>query len=649
MSDIIRLLPDSVANQIAAGEVIQRPASVIKELVENSIDAGATEIEIRLIDAGRTLIQIIDNGKGMSQTDARLAFERHATSKIHKADDLFSLTTMGFRGEALASIAAVAQVELRTRTPQEEVGTLLEIAASKVERQEVISCPQGSNFAVKNLFYNIPARRKFLKSNHTEMTHILAEFQRIALVHPEVHFKVTANEQELFNLSTVNLRQRILQIFGKRLNQQLLPVEADTTLVHIHGFTGKPDSSRKKGAQTYFFVNNRFMRHPYFHKAVAEAYTRLIPEGEQISYFLYLTVPPADIDVNIHPTKTEIKFENEVPIWQIIHAAIKETLGKYELAPKIDFDTADKPDIPVFRPTDQSSAELPVSEPGVSFDPTYNPFDTPASRSAASPSYHTKSIPQNWESLYTPTSAPATSSHRPTAERPTQEDRTQEYLQPLPETPPAVPEIPAAPPVKAPSELFSTNSHQPEAGYQPFQFKGKYILISVKSGLMLIDQRRAHIRILFDRYSAQLSQHQGNGQRLLFPEIVELSPAEEAMLLSIQQDLTDIGFDLSPLGAGSHAIHAIPASIEGVPPTRLVLDLLHASMEKASSLQSEIHYELALTLARSAALIHGQALTPEEMSRLTDSLFQCRECNFTPDGKPIFIILKQDEIDRLFR
>lgn len=348
MSDIIRLLPDSVANQIAAGEVIQRPASVIKELMENAVDAGAAHIDVLVTDAGKTTIQVIDDGKGMSATDARLAFERHATSKIREAADLFALSTMGFRGEALASIAAVAQVELRTCLEGEELGTALCIAGSQVESQEKVACPRGSNFQIKNLFFNVPARRKFLKSNQTELSNILTEFERIALVNPEVSFTLHHNGTEMLNLPAMPLKQRIMGVFGKKINQELLSVEVDTTMVKVSGFVGRPESSRKKGARQYFFVNGRYMRHPYFHKAVMDAYEQLVPSGEQVSYFLYFEVNPANIDVNIHPTKTEIKFENEQAIWQILSAAIKESLGRFNAVPSIDFDTEGMPDIPAF-------------------------------------------------------------------------------------------------------------------------------------------------------------------------------------------------------------------------------------------------------------------------------------------------------------
>ena len=385
MSDIIQLLPDSVANQIAAGEVIQRPASVVKELIENAVDAEAKTINVVIIDAGRTLIQVIDDGKGMSETDARLSFERHATSKIRKADDLFALSTMGFRGEALASIAAVARVELKTRQEKDEIGTSLIISGSKFENQEVCTCPVGSNFKIENLFYNVPARRKFLKSNTTELNNIISAFERIVLVYPNISFTLHSNGVEVFSLKACNLRQRIVDVFGKRINQNLLPIDVETTLCRIYGFVGKPESAKKRGALQYFFVNNRYMKHPYFNKAVVNAYERLIPFGEQVPYFLYFEVPAENIDVNIHPTKTEIKFENEQAIWQILMASVKEAVGKFNDIPSIDFDTEGKPDIPVFNPSAN------INAPSVGFNPTYNPFkETKKNNSSTA----------QWEELY---------------------------------------------------------------------------------------------------------------------------------------------------------------------------------------------------------------------------------------------------------
>ena len=517
MSDIIHLLPDSVANQIAAGEVIQRPASVIKELVENAIDAEAIEIHVLVTDAGKTCIQVIDDGKGMSETDARLSFERHATSKIREASDLFALRTMGFRGEALASVAAVAEVELKTRPAGEELGTRLVIAGSKVESQEAVSCPKGSNFSVKNLFFNIPARRKFLKANSTELSNILAEFERIALVHPDVAFYLYSNDAELFNLPVMPLRQRILAIFGKKLNQQLLSVDVDTTMIKVSGFVAKPEASRKKGAHQYFFVNGRYMRHPYFHKAVMDAYEQLIPAGEQISYFIYFEVDPANIDVNIHPTKTEIKFENEQAIWQILSAAVKESLGKFNAVPSIDFDTEGMPDIPAF---EQSR---PIEPPKVHYNADFNPFKTSSASSYSSGgSYPRQSV--EWEGLYSGLEK-ASRMNEPVEEEPLAFE----------EAVSAVTE--AVEPASQSSSLYSGDSSSMEKGAQHLQFKGRFILTSVKSGLMLIDQHRAHVRVLFDRYMTQIRQRQGVSQGVLFPELIQLPVSEAAVLESLSDDL----------------------------------------------------------------------------------------------------------------
>lgn len=625
MSDIIHLLPDSVANQIAAGEVIQRPASVIKELVENAIDAEAGNVHVLVTDAGKTCIQVIDDGKGMSETDARLSFERHATSKIREASDLFALRTMGFRGEALASIAAVAQVELKTRPEKEELGTKLIIAGSKVESQEAVSCPKGSNFSIKNLFFNIPARRKFLKANSTELSNILTEFERIALVHPDVAFSLYSNDSELFNLPVAPLRQRILAIFGKKLNQQLLSVEVNTTMIKISGYVAKPETARKKGAHQYFFVNGRYMRHPYFHKAVMEAYEQLIPVGEQISYFLYLEVDPANIDVNIHPTKTEIKFENEQAIWQIISAAVKESLGKFNAVPSIDFDTEDMPEIPAFE------QHLPPEPPRVQYNSDFNPFKTSSSGGGGG-SYSRQRV--DWEDLYGGLEK-ASKMNRPVAEPEAEPDDffpTEEEMKSV--TPPAT--LYAGEPVV-------------EKGNLHLQFKGRFILTSVKSGLMLIDQHRAHIRVLFDRYMMQIRQKQGMSQGVLFPEILQLPASEATVLQSIMDDLSAVGFELSNLGGGSYAINGIPSGIEGLDPLELVRNMLHTAMEKGNDVKEEIQGILALTLARAAAIVYGQVLTNEEMVSLVDSLFACAAPNYTPDGKTVLATIKEDEIEKLFK
>ena len=625
MSDIIHLLPDSVANQIAAGEVIQRPASVIKELVENAIDAEACNIHVLVTDAGKTCIQVIDDGKGMSETDARLSFERHATSKIREASDLFALRTMGFRGEALASIAAVAQVELKTRLEAEELGTKLVIAGSKVESQEAVSCPKGSNFSIKNLFFNIPARRKFLKANSTELSNILTEFERIALVHPEVAFSLYSNDSELFNLPVSSLRQRILAVFGKKLNQQLLSVDVNTTMIKISGYVAKPETARKKGAHQYFFVNGRYMRHPYFHKAVMDAYEQLIPIGEQISYFLYFEVDPANIDVNIHPTKTEIKFENEQAIWQIISAAVKESLGKFNAVPSIDFDTEDMPDIPAFE------QNLPPEPPRVQYNSDFNPFKTSSSGSGGGVAGYSRQKVE-WEDLYGGLEK-ASKMNRPVINEPEAEP---DYFSP------------AEPPAVVPSTLYA-NEPIVEKGNLHLQFKGRFILTSVKSGLMLIDQHRAHIRVLFDRYMMQIRQKQGMSQGVLFPEILQLPVSEAAVLQSIMDDLSAVGFELSDLGGGSYAINGIPAGIEGLNPVELVRSMLHTAMEKGNDVKEEVQSILALTLSRAAAIVYGQVLSNEEMVNLVDNLFACVAPNYTPDGKVVLSTIKEEEIEKLFR
>lgn len=617
MSDIIHLLPDSVANQIAAGEVIQRPASVIKELVENAIDAGAKNIQIIINDAGKTCMQVIDDGCGMSEMDARLAFERHATSKITKAADLFALRTMGFRGEALASIAAVAQVELLTKRDEDEIGTRIRIAGSKLEEQEAVATNTGTHFIIKNLFYNIPARRKFLKTDATELSKILNEFERIALVNPAVSFTLFSNETELFNLPATTIRQRIVHLFGKKINQDLLSVDVETTLIKVTGFVGKPESSRKRGAHQFFFVNGRYMRHPYFFKAVMEAYTELIPTGDVVSYFVYFEIDPATIDVNIHPTKTEIKFENEQAIWQIIAAAVKETLGRFNEVPSIDFDTEGMPDIPAF---DDSE---PVGIPQVHINQDFNPFST-----GSTPSYKRKEI--DWEPLYDGI-ARGSKVNAPT----TGDFSFDSSLQ-------AGEVIPS----KASSTLYQEESY--EKGSTLLQFKGRFVLTSVKSGLMLIDQHRAHIRVLYDRYMNQIQQKKSSAQGVLFPEIIDLPASQAAVLEELKEDFTAVGFELNNLGGGSYAINGIPEGIEGLDPVELVHKMLETAMEKGGDIKSEVHSILALTLAKSAAIVYGQVLSHNEMGSLVDALFACTSPNYTPDGLAVLSTMLDADIDKLF-
>ena len=633
MSDIIHLLPDSVANQIAAGEVVQRPSSVIKELVENSIDAGATQVQVIVEDAGKSLVQVIDNGKGMSETDARLAFERHATSKISEAKDLFALRTMGFRGEALASIAAVAQVELRTRAADKDLGVSIIIEGSRVVDQQPVNCPVGANFAVKNLFFNIPARRKFLKSNQTELSNILTEFERIALAHPETSFSLHSGGAAMMNLPAGNFKQRILGVFGKRLEAKLIPVEVKTTLINISGFVGVPSASRRKNAQQFFFVNGRYMRHPYFAKAVQTAYERLIPDGEQVPFFLNLEVAPEKIDVNIHPTKTEIKFEDETPIWQILLAAVREALGKHGVVPSLEFNTEGRPDIPVFTPGGND-----VPAPQIEVNPDYNPF-------ATSPSYLSGKGGGVGGSSYTYNNKPAVDRHWQNAYAAAFPDKKETDFGEVPDLP-ADQDAPAAQMFQSLPTEEQGEMKKSETDY--FQFRGQYIITPVKSGLMLIDQHRAHVRILYDRFMARFADKPSVTQRLLFPQRLTLPPSEAVAFEKMMQDLQSVGFEVSSLGGGDFSVLGTPAGTEGLDASELLQDILQETLDGKSDAADGIRHRIALTLARRAAMPVGEYLSGAEMSALVDQLFSTGTPNFTPDGQTVLVILAVENIEKLF-
>lgn len=656
MNDIIQLLPDSVANQIAAGEVIQRPASVIKELVENSIDAGATLINVVCVDSGRTSIQVTDNGKGMSETDARLSFERHATSKIRQADDLFNLHTMGFRGEALASIAAVAQVELRTRRPDDDLGTALTIAGSRFVSQEPVQCPVGCNFTISNLFYNVPVRRKFLKSNTTELNNIVTAFERIALVYPDVAFTLYNNQTELYNLKAGGLRQRIVDVIGKKINQHLLPIDIDTTMCKISGFVGKPESARKKGARQFFFVNGRYMKHPYFHKAIMTAYERLVPEGEQIPYFIYFTVNPTDIDVNIHPTKTEIKFENEQTVWQILTAAVRDAVGMFNDVTAIEFDTEGQPDIPALGAMPQAD----ISAPKVQYNPAYNPFNEPsAQRSSAAP--------DNWEQLYEGLS----SAHSRQQSAPSLfgndtggviQSRSNAANKPFSDNGIVLSKGFSKPDgLNAESAEFNALSADKDmlsASTEPspleekspthYQYKGRYIMTSVKSGLMIIDQYRAHTRILYEGYIEQMQKRRPSSQKPLFPDTIHFSASDKVVVEAVMPELQNIGFELTPNEEGDYTITAVPSGLDGLDYVALVQDLVASAREKTTSAIDDINHSIALELARNAAVTYGQVLTNAEMENIVNSLFACSNFSYTPDGKKILTMLRQTDLEQLF-
>ncbi len=606
--DIIHLLPDSVANQIAAGEVIQRPASCLKELVENSLDAGATRVQVIVRDAGRTLLQVIDNGIGMSEMDARLAFERHATSKIREAQDLFSLRTMGFRGEALASICAVAQVEMTTRRAEDETGTLIEIHGSDVVRQEVCACPVGTNIKVSNLFFNVPVRRKFLKTDQTELRNLLTEFYHIVLVYPKVAFTFVHNDEILLELPAGTEKQRIEAVFGnpKRnvYTSAFVDVSTETEMVSIHGFVVKPESATRK-AEQYFFVNGRYMRHPYFLKAVQTAYSGMLASDYQPSFFLYFEIAPEAIDVNIHPTKTEIKFADEQAIFQILMASVREALGKFTLAPQIDFDTNGSIDIPQ-PPTGE------VTAPRVTVDPTYNPFHT---RGAIYP----ERAPRNWESLYEglPTS---------------RNTGTPEYRD-------------AVMPDLSEKELLRPEDVE---SCPLWQYGNKYILVPSANGLMLINQHRAHAAVLYARYVDQLVHSQGAMQQLLFPEVLSLSPDDMVLLTQIAPDLRAIGFDLEQLSPDSYSVQGVPSQLVNQSPLPVLQHILEQVRERGADTQREWREQIALSLAEQSAIPYGKPLTEEEMRDIVSKLVGLPQYRRTADGKVIVSLLTDEEINKRF-
>ena len=629
MNDIIHLLPDSVANQIAAGEVVQRPSSIIKEMVENSIDADATSVKVLVTDGGKTTVQVIDDGKGMSETDARLSFERHATSKIQKASDLFCLTTMGFRGEALASIAAVAQVELKTRRKEDELGTMIQVAGSKIEKQEPVACPAGSNFLVQNLFFNVPARRKFLKSNQTELTNVVADFQRIVLVHPEISFSLYNNGVEMFHLPAASVRQRIIDVFGKKINAELLPIEVETSLVSISGYVGKPESSKKKGVHQYFFVNGRYMRHPYFHSAVMKAYENLIPVGEHVSYFIYFAVDASSIDVNVHPTKTEIKFDNEQPIWQVLSAAVRETIGQFCNVPLIDFDVEGKPDIPAIG-ANTSIPHQPKLAPS-----SYNPFKTEGSRS------YSQSV--GWEKLFDKYSNPVSSEG--------DEGLTSIQMNPS-EKVPGEGEVPEGDNLQGSiwnAVMGRDGVAAPfDVTVQKFQYKGRYIVLPSANGIMVVNQHRAHVRVLFDQNMQCINSGNRPSQKELFPIVVQFEKADCIVLENLMEDICSLGFDLSNLGGGAYSVNGIPAGLEGIDISILLHDMVVSAKEMTNDIRREAQEALALTMAENAAIVYGQVLSSMEMERLLRDLFATKIPARTPDGKLVYTILDDKMLNDLF-
>jgi DNA mismatch repair protein MutL len=602
MSDIIQLLPDSVANQIAAGEVVQRPASAVKELMENAIDAGADKIQLIIKDAGKSLIQVIDNGCGMSLTDARMSFERHATSKIKKAEDLFAIRTMGFRGEAMASIAAIAQVELKTRRHEDELGTCIIIEGSEVISQEACSANTGTSISVKNLFYNIPARRNFLKSNPVEMRHIIDEFQRVALANPLIFFTLHHDGQEVYHLPSVALKQRIVHLFGNNYNQKLVPVEEDTTIIKLHGFVGKPEFARRTRGEQFFFVNNRFIRDPYLNHAVLTAFEELLPDDTYPLYVLFIEIDPAKIDINVHPTKTEIKYQDEKAIYAIIRSAVKRSLGRYNITPSLDFDQENSIEH-LITPKPFEEIVAPV----IAFNPNFNPFVTdtkpePSFRGGGSNDYRQSPIPKSWDTLY------EIAKKEPVMQQ----------------------EMHAEKAISIDEQEISKSSER-----QFFQVHNRYIMSQIKSGFMLINQQAAHERVLYERFLQQLDTHSGVSQQSLFPQSVTLNSSDFELLKELLPDIRALGFDIREFGKNTVVVEGIPAELNNVGEHELLEHLLEGFKNNQSILKLDKRDNLARALARNAAIKTGTKLSSEEMNLLTDQLFACQMPNLALNGKPV--------------
>jgi DNA mismatch repair protein MutL len=602
MSDIIQLLPDSIANQIAAGEVVQRPASAVKELLENAIDAGAKNIKLIVKEAGRALIQIIDDGIGMSETDARMSLERHATSKIRSAEDLFTIRTMGFRGEALASIAAVSQLELRTRQEHQELGTLLLVEASEVKRQEPVACEKGTCISVKNLFYNIPARRNFLKSNPVELRHIIDEFQRLGLAHEEISFSFVQGDELVHDLPAAKLSQRIVNIFGKSYQEQLAACQEQTTFVSVTGFVGKPDFARKTRGEQFLFVNKRFIRSNYLHHAVMSAFEGLLPENSFPFYVLFIEIDPKHIDVNVHPTKTEIKFDDERAVYAVVRSAVRQAIGSHNLTPALDFNA----DINIISKLSSSAAQSKE----VYFEERF------------STSLH-RANQQNWEKLF---DGEATS-----------------RLLPKQEATPSVQTL-----------RFESAMNQPELTQEVpeektlFQIHGRYVVKQVKSGMMIVDQQAAHERILFEKFLEYVKNKSAQSQQSLFPQTVTFQPSDFALVLEMEQEINALGFRFEIFGKNTVVVNGIPAHISAGREKELFEGLIEQFKIYQSELALPIRENLARALSKRASIKSGQRLAKEEMNALLDSLFNCITPNYTPDGKPTFFIFELSKIENYF-
>ena len=616
-ANIIRLLPDHVANQIAAGEVVQRPASVVKELLENAVDAQSTSVKLIIKDAGKTLIQVVDNGVGMNETDARLCFERHATSKITRAEDLFNLHTKGFRGEALASIAAIAHVELKTKPEDAELGTHLVIEGSKVVSQELAVLPKGTSILVKNLFYNIPARRNFLKSDKVEFRHVIDEFQRVALAHPGVAFEMIHNGSDVFQLPAGNLRKRIVGIMGNKLDEKLVPVHEQTEIAEIYGFVTKPEAARKTRGEQFLFVNDRFVKSAYLHHAIVAAYEGLLREGTHPAYYIYLNLPPNTIDINIHPTKTEIKFDDDSALYAIIRATVKHSLGQFSIAPVLDFNRNPELDTPYEM---QGNAGV---KPTVEVDTNYNPFAEKSTSSfKPSRSIGGTAKPANWDTLYSniPSSADeilSSGGHTVESELPSE-------------------------------NLFSGQVSEEKQSNLVFQIHKKYIVSPIKSGMVIIDQRRAHQKILFERYMNIFQNKNSSSQQLLFPLQLYFSASEIIMLKEMQTHLSELGFVFEKIEQESIVISGVPVGISESEASIVLEDLLNDWQNDLPDDTEVLQEHLAKAMAQSLALKSGTVLSAEEQQNIVNSLFACPDPQVSPFGKPTYVIQNIEEIDKKF-
>ncbi|MGC6431310.1 MAG: DNA mismatch repair endonuclease MutL [Jejuia sp.] len=617
MADIIQLLPDHVANQIAAGEVVQRPASVVKELLENSIDAGADVIKLILKDAGKTLIQVIDNGKGMSVTDARLSFERHATSKIKNADDLFQLNTKGFRGEALASIAAIAHVELKTKQEQDDVGTCILIEGSEVKSQEVTVTPKGTSISVKNLFFNIPARRNFLKSNTVELRHIVDEFHRVALAHPNLSFSSFNNGSETFSLPVSNYRQRVVNIFGNKTNEKLVPVEEDTEVLKISGFIGKPEFAKKTRGEQFFFVNHRFIKSPYLNHAVQSAFEGLLKTGTHPSYFLNLEVDPQTIDINIHPTKTEIKFDDEHTLYAILRSAVKHSLGQFNIAPVLDFERDATLDTPY------SLNANTAKTPKIEVDSDFNPFKESKTAGGGRQTTSFKSTPSNWDSLYIGLESKSNTSETDFNHL-TFESEQQ------------------------PSTLFEENTSASDTAGSTYQLHNKYIISAIKSGMLVIDQYRAHQRILYEDFLRDITVKEGVSQQLLFPLELHFASHELEIITQLKEDLEHAGFVFSSITDATIEIKGVPVMLPESEISIVLEQLISDVQNEVPDANFSATDLLAKSMAKSLAIKTGQALKKDEQEHIVNKLFACKAPNISPTNRVTFITVGVEELDKKF-